>query len=362
MNHKQCLKLYREGEEMAFKGNYEEAIRLLTKVLNAYPNFHPAYWNRSGCYHAIGNKTHEAICDLKRYFEIVEDKKDKALALAYIGAFYVSQKNMDSNDQAIEYFEKAIDLDPECHIAYVNRGSAYIARIAASNEFRSIKNDNTAEAVTPIGTDTFEAALRDFIKAYELSPKDTFALAHMNYIFTSYWDDQAVIDLCGKLIKEFPSNASLYYFLGVGHNKKDEFNLALEDLTKSIELNSDSSTANNWRGITYCNLGKREEAIRDFTRAIELQPKLPFLYANRSIAYCYIKEIEQAIVDLKKAVSLQEKGYLKDELNKRLMVIQHPDCEIDLKGKMIDISAPILSGQDEPFTVNAMFAVALHYF
>jgi tetratricopeptide (TPR) repeat protein len=66
-----------------------------------------------------------------------------------------------------------------------------------------------------------------------------------------------------------------YFNRGYAHTKKGEHNEAIEDYTKSIELNPRPAAYNN-RGLAYKGLGQYEEAIQDFNQAIDLYSSLLF--------------------------------------------------------------------------------------
>ena len=56
-------------------------------------------------------------------------------------------------------------------------------------------------------------------------------------------------------------------------------------LTLAIVLNSNHSNAYNNRGLAYSNKGNFERAIQDYNKAIELAPESVYAYSNRGVAY-----------------------------------------------------------------------------
>ena len=55
---------------------------------------------------------------------------------------------------------------------------------------------------------------------------------------------------------------------------KSEYDSAIRDYTKAIELDPKFVDAYNNRGLSYDNKKEYDSAIRDYTKAIELDPKL----------------------------------------------------------------------------------------
>jgi tetratricopeptide (TPR) repeat protein len=65
----------------------------------------------------------------------------------------------------------------------------------------------------------------------------------------------------------------------------------------------DAEVFNN-RGFTHCEIGQYEEAISEFNKAIEINPRLAQAYNNRGVAYLYKAQYDQAISDLSKAIEI----------------------------------------------------------
>ena len=62
--------------------------------------------------------------------------------------------------------------------------------------------------------------------------------------------------------------------------------------------------AYNDRGISYGEKGQYDQAISDFTKALELNPRLAEAYSNRGAAYYFKREYEKSWKDVEKAQSL----------------------------------------------------------
>lgn len=83
-----------------------------------------------------------------------------------------------------------------------------------------------------------------------------------------------------------------------------EYDLAIADLNKVIELKSADAMTYLNRGFAYHNKTSYDLAIADFDKAIELNPKDSSAYFNRGSSYEKIGNTQKALVDYQKAFEL----------------------------------------------------------
>jgi tetratricopeptide (TPR) repeat protein len=84
-----------------------------------------------------------------------------------------------------------------------------------------------------------------------------------------------------------------------------------------IGLTSCAGFYNN-RGNAYSVKGEFDQAISDYTKAIELNPKLDFAYSNRGNAYKDKGQFDEAITDYSRAIELYNSQENAHELFGRL--------------------------------------------
>lgn len=85
---------------------------------------------------------------------------------------------------------------------------------------------------------------------------------------------------------------------------KGDFDSAIADLGKAIELNSTDAADFISRGVAYYNKKSFDLAIADYSKAIELKPGESMTYLNRGFAYEKSGDSEKALADFQKAVDL----------------------------------------------------------
>ena len=82
---------------------------------------------------------------------------------------------------------------------------------------------------------------------------------------------------------------------------KGDRTLAIEDYTKTIEIDPTRAHTHTNRGTAYMKIGKHENAVEDFSTSIQLNPYDFIACCNRGIAWLHLQEWEKAIVDLRTA-------------------------------------------------------------
>ena len=102
-----------------------------------------------------------------------------------------------------------------------------------------------------------------------------------------------------------PPDFSFYEKRADASLSKAEFDSAVADYSKSIEMDPKSPEAFMGRGLAYSNKQSYDLAVADFDKAIELKPKNAAAFANRGAALEKKGNIEQAITDYDKAVELE---------------------------------------------------------
>jgi tetratricopeptide (TPR) repeat protein len=95
--------------------------------------------------------------------------------------------------------------------------------------------------------------------------------------------DGAIAD-CSKAIELDPKYAFAYNSRGAAKDHKGDYDGAIADFSKAIEFDPKYANAYNNRGDAEDHKGDYDGAIADYGKAIELDPKFAIAYYNRGIA------------------------------------------------------------------------------
>jgi tetratricopeptide (TPR) repeat protein len=122
----------------------------------------------------------------------------------------------------------------------------------------------------------------------------------------------AAIGEFNKALEINPKSALTYYHRGLAYSNKGRHDLAVADYTDALALNPGVLEKTSLlhlayfnRGVSYQATGKLGPAIEDFTRSIELNSTIAEAYAQRGKARLDRRENRQAMVDFNKAVEMK---------------------------------------------------------
>ncbi|MFW6296679.1 MAG: tetratricopeptide repeat protein [Halothece sp.] len=115
--------------------------------------------------------------------------------------------------------------------------------------------------------------------------------------------EEAIKDFT-KAININPNDANFYFSRGMAYAEMGELEKAIENCTKAIKINPNDANFYFSRGFAYAESGYFEEAIKDFTKAIEINPTFTKAYFNRGVTYAESGYFEEAIKDFTKAIEV----------------------------------------------------------
>ena len=182
--------------------------------------------------------------------------------------------------EAVQAFEKVIELEPDFDQAYYAMGLA----------FWSQKD--------------FEPAIAAFKQATKINPNLYY---YWRYLGSSYLKLEQYAEAeaaYSQAIHKNPEDFVLYVERGDVLLRESELQGAIESYTQAIRINSKHPWAYNNRGVAYANLGQYEQAIANYSQAIAINPQDDYAYNNRGAAYADLGQYEQAIADYSQAIAI----------------------------------------------------------
>ncbi len=330
--------------------DHHGAVDDFTKALKISPGDSASYLNRARAYLKL-RQYEIAVYD---YNKVLDEDLDYQLAYwdyvsAYVDRGKARLQNLGDSKIAIDDFNKAIEIDPNCLHAYLHRSRSYreqekyeeaISDLNKSLELYTEFGDLERDPDLPTNSDIYwergilkdskgawEEAIEDFELALQLNPNNPYILNSLGVAKMHQGDYEGAIKCYSKALDIKPKDALAYRNRGIAKSNSEDNQGAISDFTKAIGLDPDDSRAYESRGDTKMDLDDYQGAIDDYDKAIELDPKEALAYRNRGIAKRESGDSNGALKDFEKArelgdvyaIELLQLGSLtKDELSKEI--------------------------------------------
>lgn len=147
-----------------------------------------------------------------------------------------------------------------------------------------------------------------------------------------------------------PPDFNFYQKRAGDYAAKGEFEMAIVDYNKAIELKPGEASAYFDRGLAFESRKNYALAFGDFDKSIELDPKNPAAYVHRGNAYEKNGDISKAMADFQKAVDLDGNNEAAKGSLQRLQ-LQQAELNPEPKTKepeLIPIAAPVVAEAPKP--------------
>ncbi len=180
----------------------------------------------------------------------------EAYELYLKGRYLWNKRTEQGYKKAIEYFEQALEKEPQYAAAYSGLADCYFLLGAYSGlPFRSAMPKAKAAA----------------LKALELEPE--LAEAHTSLGFIQAFHDWKYED-------------------------------AEREFKRAIEINPNYPTAHHWYGIFLFRMGRMDEAVAESQRALELDPLSLIINTDLALTYYFARQHDRAIEQSRKTLDM----------------------------------------------------------
>ena len=224
---------------------------------------------------------------IKHYDNGVKSTPDDACLFNNRGLAYYS---LEQYDKSFADYTKAIELRPDFVDAYYNRGLAHFRKGSSYN------------------LEPRKKAIDDFNKAIELKPDCADAYYNRAVIHT---EQIHYHHKYGTIPPKFPSE------------DMDNYNKALADYTKVLEIDPSYILAHNGLGNLFYRHGDWDLATKEYNKALNCQKEilekvgdvgLGEVYNSRGRNYLAAGKLEEAISDFTRAIEHYRKGVVNKDV------------------------------------------------
>lgn len=277
-----------------FPENVDEAIDCYNRLLEIEEDSAQIYYELGHLYLSKQDKIHAISA-----FKLALDKDienpfyNNSLAYALVQA--------ELYDDAIEYYQKAIKLNPD------KQWTAIVCQALGSIYYQIKEN--------------YEAAIASFQAGIILDPENSEILLSLGDVYMAENDlDKAIRAYCDS-ISVNPEDYRAYSKAGLALWEKDYLEEAIVSYHRAIEINPDYDIAKNNLGVIYLDgIGTPDEALFYFKEAIELNPNYTLAYFNAGRALQAMGDNNEAAdyyqmaMDLNKLTEELEEDDIKERL------------------------------------------------
>ena len=209
---------------------------------------------------------------------------------------------MEDYHHSLQDFEKALSLAVNDSEIHHNRGNTYSAMLefekAISDYIKAISfsNEKNKLYLHSLGvvfekTGSFDRAMTQFEKTLALDPEHVPSLFHLGLVHFKMGSYTRAEDIFTQVIEiqnsggSSESHQTAYVSRGKTRQKREQYQLALEDLKKAVNLDPHNPDYLFLRGISFLKLHYISDALVDFNRAIEFGLKNPKVYNYIGISH-----------------------------------------------------------------------------
>ena len=228
----------------------------------------------------------------KRYTENPE-----AYQLYLKGRFYWNKRTGDAAKKAIDYFNQAIEKDPNFALGYAGLSDAY--------QLLNLYSEASPREVFPRAKATAQRAL-------ELD--SSVAEAHTSLASTLFFYDRNFPEAereYQRAIQLNPNNATAHHWYGVTYlAKMQRFDEAIAELKRALELDPLSLAINTDLGNTYVQARQYDKAIDQLRKTIEMDQSFYFAHVVLGMAYELKGELQNAIAEYQTARRLNDDPFV----------------------------------------------------
>ena len=213
---------------------------------------------------------------------------------AYLKGIYCrNQWTPDAAHQAVDHFQRAVDLDPgfaqawgamaqsHTYLAAMGRathcgeayGCAYTAAERAIELDPEIEDSHVALALVRLFNDwDLPAAETSFLRAMAINPDSVDVLHGYSLYLQADGRPEEAVAVLERATKLDPLNLPVLDYLGKAHLTCGQYDEALAQFDRVLELDPEFRSALEGKGWTYLHMGRLDDAIETFEQLRELTP------------------------------------------------------------------------------------------
>ena len=140
--------------------------------------------------------------------------------------------------------------------------------------------------------------------AVSKSPDKARPIINRGLAFENLGQFEKAISDYSRAIEIDPKFIQAWYDRGTAYGKLKQWDKTIDDCSEAIRIDPKCSYAYSNRGLAYENLGQHGKAITDYSEAIRIDPDYVNAYFNRGVTYANLGQWDRSIADYSKTISI----------------------------------------------------------
>lgn len=203
-----------------------------------------------------------------------------------LGRMFLEKRNRQDNFQALEYFRRALQLDPQYARAYAGLADTYLVMGAGY--------------MKPLDAYTKASAAAQHALALDHSIAEAYtALGYEKFI--NEWDWTGAQEDYEKAIALQPGDAEAHHWYAIYLEAMHRSDEAIEQIKLAMDLDPLSLPISQNAGFIYIQAGRYPEAVSQLQHALEIDPHSSEAYGYLGLAYEYMHQYPNALQAFRRA-------------------------------------------------------------
>lgn len=225
----------------------------------------------------------------QKRLETIPTENLAALEAYFLGKQALARRTGAALAEAVNYFKKAIELDPGFVLAYVGHADSYTLQVDHGN----LNPKKAAELATPL-----------IDKALELDDQTGEAYATLGLVAIDLNDPDAANAAFQRALEIDPNYVSTHHWYSNFLRHYGLYGAGMKQIKDAIRLDPLSWVLHANLGTVLFELGRPEEALAQFKKIIETNADLPNAYWSvGGIYWTYFGQLDEALIWFKEALA-----------------------------------------------------------
>lgn len=225
--------------------------------------------------------------------ESTGDRKATAEATRNVGEAYLAGGNLTA---ALRELKKAEGMDADDHITQFDIGLVYLYR------------------------ERYDQAIQHFQRAIQLKPDFAPAINSLGNAYLAKGDWDQAIEAYQRIIEDVFYGTPHFALsnMGLAYYQKKDYREAEKHFLEALKMNPDFVNALAGLATTYVAMGRYDDAVAKLERAIRKEPKLPHLHYELGKTYQAAGNLPRARQEYQRAAELAPDSPLAEDAKRAM--------------------------------------------